>query len=102
MYCFNIKTKKSYIGAINNVAQKKYFYETSKNSLEYKLSEVEMESSKYINNLVKNKKYKYLNDLNIRSNIAYFMSLQFIRTNDKREWIKRHSYELKNEISQEI
>ena len=30
------------------------------------------------------------------------MSLQFIRTNDKREWIINHSHELKEEISQEV
>lgn len=100
--CFNIKTKKPYISSISKVAQKKYFYESSKNNLEYQLSLIEKESSRYINNLVKNKKYKYLNNLNIRANLSYFMSLQFIRTNDKREWIKNHSYELKNEISQEV
>jgi len=100
--CFNIKTKKPYISSISKVAQKKYFYESSKNNLEYQLSLIEKESSRYINNLVKNKKYEYLNNLNIRANLSYFMSLQFIRTNDKREWIKNHSYELKNEISQEV
>lgn len=102
IHCFNTKTKKSYSSSISKVAQKKYFNESSENNLEYKLSAIEKESSKYIHNLVKNKKYKYLNDFNIRSNIAYFMSLQYIRTNDKREWIKNNSYELKEEISQEI
>ncbi len=100
--CFNIKTKKPYKASIDKVAQKKYFYESSENNLEYKLSQIEKESSKYINNLVKNKKYKYLNNLNIRANLSYFMSLQFIRTNDKREWIKNHSFELKEDISQKI
>lgn len=100
--CFNIETKKPYRTTIGKVAQMKYFYESSKNNLEYQLSLIEKESSKYIGNLVKNKKYKYLNNLNIRANLSYFMSLQFIRTNDKREWIKNHSYELKDEISQEV
>lgn len=100
--CFNVKTKKSYIGSIDKVAQKKYFYESAKNSLEYQLSEIENESSRYIHNLVRNKKYKYLNNLDVRANLSYYMSLQFIRTYDKRDWIKNHSYNLKKEFSQKI
>lgn len=100
--CFNIQIRKPYRTTIDKVAQKKFFYETSIRNLEYQLSQIEKESSKYINNLVKNKKYKYLNNLNIKANLSYYMSLQFIRTNDKREWIKNHSYKLKDEISQKI
>lgn len=100
--CFNVKEKKAYKSLIKNVAQSKYFYESPKYYLESQLSDIEKESSKYINNLVRNKKYGYLNASSVRANLSYYLSLQFVRTKDKREWIKNNSLELKEELIQEI
>ncbi len=101
IYCFNVLSCNSYISNIKKVAQQSYFYE-SKNkdvNMEKMLSDIERESSKHIHNLVKNKNYKSLNNLRIRADLAYYMSIQYIRTDEKREFFKSQAKAFEEIIS---
>lgn len=94
--CFDKVNVKSYSQKIRNVAQEKYFYEFEALYLEDDFASLETEVSKYINNLVRNKKYKVLNNLKQRSKLALFMAAQLIRTLERRQLVELQVKALKN------
>ena len=96
IYCFDKVNVRSYSQSIKNVAQKKYFYELDSLYLEDDFASLESEVSKYINIIVKNKKYKALNNLKQRSKLALFMAAQLIRTLERRQLIELQVGALKN------
>lgn len=100
IYCFNVLSGDSYINNINKVAQKSYFYESKddKSNIENNLRDIESEFSKHVRILVKNKNHKYLNTLRIRADLSYFLSLQFIRTEERREFFKSQAKALEDII----
>ena len=103
IYCFNVLNCNSVISNINKVAQKSYFYasENDKNNMENKLSNIENELNKHIKLLVKNKNHKYLNNLQVRADLSYYMSIQFVRTAEKREFFKNQLNEFEKFIYQD-
>lgn len=103
IYCFNVLNCNSFINNINKVAQKSYFYtsENDKNNMENKLSNIENELNKHIKLLVKNKNHKYLNNLQVRADLSYYMSIQFVRTAEKREFFKNQINEFEKFIYQD-
>lgn len=96
IYCFDKVNVRSYSQSIKNVAQKKYFYELESLYLEDDFASLESEVSKYINIIVRNKKYKALNNLKQRSKLALFMAAQLIRTLERRQLIELQVGALKN------
>lgn len=96
IYCFDKVNVRQYSQGIKNVAQKKYFYEFESLYLENDFASLESEVSKYINNIVRNKKYKVFNNLKQRSRLALFMAAQLIRTLERRQLIELQVEGLKN------
>ena len=96
IYCFDKVNVKSDSQGIRNVAQEKYFYEFESLYLEDDFASLETEVSKYINNIVRIKKYKILNNLKQRSKLALFMAAQLIRTLERRQLVELQVKALKN------
>lgn len=96
--CFDKVNIKAYSQGIRNVAQEKHFYELESLYLEDDFATWEKDVSKYINNIVRTKKYKALNNLKQRSNLALFMSSQLIRTLERRELVELQVNALKNHL----
>lgn len=96
--CFDKVNIKAYSQSIRNVAQEKHFYELESLYLEDDFASLEKDVSYYINNIVRTKKYKALNNLKQRSNLALFMALQLIRTLEVRQLIELQAKALRDNL----
>ena len=68
--------------------------------LEDDFASLEKDVSYYINNIVRAKKYKALNNLKQRSKLALFMAAQLIRTLERRQLVELQLKELKNHLTE--
>lgn len=98
--CFDKVNIKAYSQSIRNVAQEKHFYELESLYLEDDFASLEKDVSYYINNIVRTKKYKALNNLKQRSKLALFMAAQLIRTLERRQLVELQLKALKNHLSE--
>ena len=83
--CFDKITKENYQSKVSNVGMGKNFYSYEDDDFEDYFHEFESKTSKIINSLVKNKKYKILNSKENRMALSSFLLIQFTRTNEVRE-----------------
>ena len=98
--CFDKINIKAYSQSIRNVAQEKHFYELESLYLEDDFASLEKDVSYYINNIVRTKKYKALNNLKQRSKLALFMAAQLIRTLERRQLVELQLKALKNHLTE--
>lgn len=101
IHCFDKNNHKKYPSNIKSIAQKTYFYDTKDNTIEEWLGNIEYKSSKILNELIKYKKYKLLNNQDKRAQISIFLAIQSLRTVETRETISDMYKELEKK-SKEI
>lgn len=106
--CYDIENNKSYPSNIRKIAEGKNFYTKNSHKIEEKFNIIETKASKIINNIAKHKKIKYLNNMDNRIDLATFLALQDIRTNETRKTFQEQNkkiceyldkYELEGDMS---
>lgn len=106
-YCYDIRQNKCYPANIMNIGEEKYFYKIGDQDFEEDFQKIEKLATPIINNLSKYKKIKPLLNIENRSRLSIFMTIQFLRTKEMRKSLtsfnsKISEYLQKFELSEEM